>query len=694
VKQKLKKNLSLINVYAISTGTTLSAGFFLLPGLAAAEAGPAVIVSYLLVVIPLIPAMLCMLELATAMPRAGGAYFFLDRALGPMIGTVGGIGTWLSLILKTSFALIAMGAYITIFFNKLPIIPIAVVLAIFFCIINLRGAKESAGIQVLFVIGLLTILFWFLVKGMGHIEMSHFNGFFDKGAEAVISTAGFVYISYVGVTKVASVSEEIDNPERNLPLGMFLGFGTAILIYSLGTYVMVGVIPPEQFYAGDQPDLTPVATAAGLIAGRPGMIVVSIAALLAFFSVANAGILSSSRYPLAMSRDHLIPSVFQEVTARGVPANSVLLTSGLVILFIVSMDVTKIAKLASAFQLCMFALICLSVIIMRESRIESYDPGYRVPLYPWLPLLGLFSPVWLIVKMGWLPLTFSSGLVMLSILWYFRYARKRVSRRGAVLHVFNRLGRGQYLGLDPELRGILKEKGLRENDPFEELVSNAIFLDLTGRETYEDITKLSADRLAEFLPFPAKDLEAGFIEGSNLGATPVSHGAALPHLRLNDIQEPIMLMARSRHGIAMHMEDSLHHEAGHGRVYAIFYLISPEKDPGKHLRILAQIAGRVDDRNFMQDWHAGKNEQQIKEILIRDERLITLYLENDSTTEGMIGKEIRQLRIPPGCLIAMIRRQGEMIYPGGKTVLMAGDRLTIIGKPLGIRSLTNQLGLD
>ena len=127
----LRKELRLLNVYAIATGTTLSAGFFLLPGIAFRDAGPAVILSYLIAAIPLIPAMFSMAELATAMPRAGGAYYFLDRSMGPFIGTIGGLGTWLALILKTAFALIGMGAYLSIFWEDVPIIYLAITLAIF-----------------------------------------------------------------------------------------------------------------------------------------------------------------------------------------------------------------------------------------------------------------------------------------------------------------------------------------------------------------------------------------------------------------------------------------------------------------------------------------------------------------------------------------------------------------------------------
>jgi amino acid transporter len=129
-KKRLKKELSLFHLYVIATGTTLNAGFLLLTELAAIETGPALPLTYLLAVIPLISAMLSVIELATAMPRVGGVYYFLDRIMGPMVGTIGGIGTWLALILKVAFALIGMGAYVNLFFPNIGIIPFAIVIAL------------------------------------------------------------------------------------------------------------------------------------------------------------------------------------------------------------------------------------------------------------------------------------------------------------------------------------------------------------------------------------------------------------------------------------------------------------------------------------------------------------------------------------------------------------------------------------
>ena len=543
--RKLKKELNLLDVYAIATGTTLSSGFFLLPGLAASVAGPAIVLAYMLAIIPLVPAMFSVVELSTAMPRAGGVYFFMDRTLGPMFGTVGGLGTWFALILKVCFALIGMGAYIALFIPSFQIIPVAVALAVLIGILNLFSVKGSGKLQVLLVVILLAILTIFLTGGTPQITASHFKGFFDEGFNAIFSATGLVYISYVGITKVASLSEEVKNPERNLPLGIFLSLGTSFLVYGLGTAIMVGVIPLNELMG----DLTPAATAAGKFFGNTGVILISIGAVIAFISVANAGTLSASRYPFAMSRDHIMPHVFQRLTPRGIPYLSIILTIAIIVLIILSFDPTKIAKLASAFQLLMFAFVCLGVIVMRESRIESYDPGYKSPFYPWMQLIGIFAAIFLIFKMGFLAISFSSGLIIIAVLWYRYFAYGKVQRQGAVYHIFERLGKSRSTGLDSELRGILKEKGLRETDPFDEIVARSFVLDIKEKSEFSEVAKLAAVLFEQAVYVDAETLANKFNEGTKIGLTPVTHGIALPHFRLEQIVQAEMVLVRALKGV-------------------------------------------------------------------------------------------------------------------------------------------------
>ncbi len=688
-KPRLAKELRLLDVYAIATGTTLSAGFFLLPAIAAAEVGPALVLSYVLAAVPMVPAMFCAVELATAMPRAGGPYYFLDRSLGPLAGVVGGFGTWLSLVLKTSFALIGMGAYLELLVPALPAVPVAVGFALLFGAVNLGGTANTGRAQLALVAGLLAILAWFIGAGSVSLQPANFDGFFDAGAAAILSTSGLVYVSYGSITKVASVAEEVRDPERNLPLGVFLALGSAVAIYAAGTLVMVGIVPAVEL----SQTLTPVATVADRIGGPIGVWFVSIAALLAFASVANAGIMSSSRYPLAMSRDHLLPPFLARLNQRGAPVTATVSTVGFLVVALVALDPGQIAKLASTFQLLVFAGFSLAVIVMRESHIESYDPGYRAPGYPWLPLFGIATAAWLIAQMGWVPILSTAGAIGLGVAWYRAYARERVVRHGAIYHVFERLGRRRFAGLDRELRGILKEKGLRDGDPFDEVVARAFVIDSDAPIAYEALVDRAAALLSQRLSCPADHLSAGFLNGTRTGATPVSGGAALPHIRLHAARDPELVIARCRRGVSIAVGDVFGDEARVSEVQALFFLVSPENDPSQHLRLLAQLAGRIDQDDFLAEWNAAAHEAELKEVLLRDERYLTVSLLGEHGAVRWAGQALRDIELPAGCLVALVRRAHATIVPDGRTQLRSGDRLTVIGSSSGIAELRRSLSL-
>jgi amino acid transporter/mannitol/fructose-specific phosphotransferase system IIA component (Ntr-type) len=690
-QKRLSKDLKLKDVYAISTGATLSAGFFLLPGIAAVKAGPALILAYMLAAIPMVPAMFSVIELATAMPRAGGVYYFLDRALGPFFGTIGGIGTWLALILKVSFALIGMGAYIALFLPQLPIVPVALLIALILGGVNIIGTKKSGRLQIVLVVGLLSLLALFIFGGIPSVQLGHFQNFFAEGFDAIISTSGMVYISYVGITKVASLSEEIENPERNIPRGMILSLSTAVLIYLVGTSMLVALVPPDEL-AGN---LTPIATAAGYAMGPVGIVLLSVAAILAFVSVANAGIMSASRYPLAMSRDHLLPQQFRKLGKFGTPVPGILLTLAVIIAILILFDPMRIAKLASSFQLLMFSLVCLSVIVMRESRIDSYDPGYRSPLYPWMQILGIILPLYLIFKMGWLPTLFTAGLILFASLWFFYYARHRTRRNGAIYHVFARLGQSKYHDLDSELRGILREKGLRQEDPFDDIVARSLVLDLNRETDFEELTQTVAAELENKIGMGAVAISAQIMGGTRIGATPVTRGVALPHFRCNTIDHAEMVLVRARQGVRMTLYNPLtHEEESQVKIRALFFLVSPEQDPAQHLRILARIAERVEEESFSRDWILACNEHLLRQSLLQDDHFLSLVLNSSDATGELIGIPINAAQIPKGCLVAMLHRDGHSFVPNGSTVLRPYDQITVIGSQDGFANLKQRFSIS
>jgi len=695
---RLKKQLTLFDVYVICTGAMFSSGFFLLPGIAASRAGPSVVLAYFISGLLIVPAMLSQAELATAMPRAGGAYYFLDRTLGPLMGTVGGIGTWFALMLKSGFALIGMGAYISIFLD-VPFKPVAVAFAIVFAALNIIGSKESSGLVRVLVFALLAILAFFLIdglvavlsRGVSEVHREQFVPFMPGGIDGLLGTIGLVFISYMGLTKVASLAEEIKDPDRNIPLGMTLSLTTVIGIYVFGVYVMVAVLDLEDL----SQSLTPVADTAGnlfrWLPGQVGTFVIVAAAVAAFASMSNTGIMAASRYPLAMARDHLMPMSLATLGRFRTPTFSIILTTTFLIAFLLLLDVEGVAKLASALQLAIFGLINIAVVVMRESRIESYDPGFRSPLYPWMQISGILGPLILIAGMGWLPSLFTMGVVTASIAWYNHYARGRLERNGAIYHVFERLGRRRFAGLDRELRDIMKEKGARAADPFDEVVARAFTMDLDNQITLTTIIRGASELLESRLPVSTEYLVEGFTRGVYGFGTPISQGAALLHMRLPDLDSCELVIARCGASLLVDADDEgLQRQAAEQPIHAVFFLVSGEHDAGRHLRILAQLAGRIEADGFMEEWLEDRNDQELKETLLRDDRFLSLQVVSGHRTEELIGHALNELRMPEGTLIALIRRYGETLVPRGRTVLREGDRLTIIGSPGSIRAVANQ----
>lgn len=698
-KTRLRKELNLFDVYAISTGAMFSSGFFLLPGLASAQAGPAVILAYFIGGIMVLPAMLSASELATAMPRAGGPYYFLDRSLGPMIGTVGGLGTWFALIFKSAFALIGMGAYLSLYMD-VPIKPIAVAFSLLFMTLNIVGVKKSGQVQGLLVVALVGILIFFVMLGLfeifsldtGEVNSQQLTPFMPFGFHGLISTVGLIFVSYAGLTQVASVAEEIKNPDRNIPLGMILSLITATVIYVLGVYIMVSLLEPDVL----REDLTPVASAANVFMDwlpyGSGLLLVVIAAIAAFASTGNAGIMSAARYPFAMARDNLLWKSFSKVSRFETPSTSIIVTTGIMILFILLLDVADIAKLASAFMLLIFGFLNVAVIIMRESRIEEYDPGFKSPLYPWVQIIGIIITIWLITEMGWISILFTAGMVIACIIYYYQYAKDRVDRQGAIYHVHARLGEMRYDALEREMRGIMREKGLRKEDPYEQAIGRAIVLDIQDkRMDYMELIDKVSGVLSERMPLSREELLDLFSEKGTEGAIAIGKGAALKHARIDEDMDSEIVLVRFRNGIAI--EDELFEsaytdqQASERTMVALIFLVSSKKKSGQHLRILAHLSEMIDSIDFTTRWKRAKDEAELREILLRDERFINITIRRSNITESMIGKKVKELELPGESLITIIKRDGKIIFPHGSTVIKEDDELSIIGEKVDIDHL-------
>ncbi|MFW5998824.1 MAG: amino acid permease [Halanaerobiaceae bacterium] len=417
--QKLGRTLGFFSVFAIGTGTMIGAGIFILPGIATSNAGPAAIFSFLLGGLITLATALSMAELATGMPRAGGTYYFISRAMGPIFGTIVGLGAWLALVFKGSFALIGLAEYIDALI-PVPILLMAVLSGLILLVINYRGAESSGSLQNGIVVGLFIILILFIFKGIFDIDTGNLEPFMPYGTSSVFITTGLIFVSYLGITQLAAVSEEVKNPSRNLPLA-FIASVIAVTILYVGIMLIVnGVLPLGELIESE----TPLIETAEVMGGYPARIAIIFAGFFATISTANAAILSSSRFPFAMGRDKIVPQFLVDIHEKfGTPAHSIIITGIIMVLFVLFFNVEQLAKLGSTFNALIFSLVNFSVIILRNVEKEWYQPSFRDPLYPFTQIFGIIATLALIPQLGLLPFIFTIGVIITGIIWFFIYGK-------------------------------------------------------------------------------------------------------------------------------------------------------------------------------------------------------------------------------------------------------------------------------
>tara|TARA_B100001939_G_scaffold53775_2_gene42923 strand:- start:2822 stop:4990 length:2169 start_codon:yes stop_codon:yes gene_type:complete len=420
--KKLERTLSLPGAIAVSIGGMLS-GIFVLPGLAVGITGSSVWLAFLVAALCILPAVLSKSELGTAMPKSGGTYVYIERAFGPLFGTIAGIGLWLSLLLKSAFSLVGLSAYlyVVVNFDEAYTKAIALLALLLIFLLNVFGLKKVEKTQLFIVsisiISLIVIIFF----GFNTFDTKLTEPVFSEGTNGFISGVAFLYISYAGVTKIAAVAGEIKNPAKNLPLTMIISLFLITTIYCLVALVLVGNVEASLLAE----DTKPIYTLFQTIGGDTIGLIAGVVGVLTLLSMANSGVLASSRFPFAMSKDGLLPSYLAGVNTKFMtPVSAILTTSTLIALAIIFLDVVKIAKLASAFKVLMFIFNELTVIVLRETNAQWYKPTFKSPLYPYVQIFGILSGIVLLAYLGIMPVVSVLGVVVLGFLIFLVYGSK------------------------------------------------------------------------------------------------------------------------------------------------------------------------------------------------------------------------------------------------------------------------------
>ena len=427
-EDELAKDLGFKEALTIGVGVMIGAGIFILPSHALGNAGPAAILSYLLAAVIAMISAASTAEVSTGMPKSGGLYYFISRALGSFWGTIAGVALWLSLAIAVAFYLQGFGEYLA---RILPFqanhILIGFITGIIFIAINYRGVKESGSTQNIITGSLVLILLVFFILGIFYVDTSNLTPFFPFGPMEIFPVTALVFVSFIGFGEIAAVAEEVQDPGKNMPRALLGAVIIPTTIYVAVLVVAAGLIPFEEIIGIE----APIVEAARMFSGGIGALVITFAALLATASSANASILASSRIGFAMGRDDILPGLFNDVHEKYyTPYKAILITGAITIFLVLTADVESLSKAAGVLTLISYALVNISLIVLRLRPPEDYRPSFLCPGYPYLQILGAISSIAVIFLAEPAAQITTLVLIAISVIWYYTYGKKRSQVKG------------------------------------------------------------------------------------------------------------------------------------------------------------------------------------------------------------------------------------------------------------------------
>ncbi len=451
------RNLGLFDATMIGVGAMIGAGIFVLTGIAAGESGPASILAFALNGVVTLLTAFAYAELAAAIPEAGGGYAFVRRAFPGAVGFTAGWMLWFAYTVACSLYALGFAGYFWEFFLKY--IPgfadasfalmgehaaglfVTLVIGGLFIRLNVRGAEVTGMAENVLTVAKLIILSVFVAYGLGAVidappqqVTNSFNPFFPEGMGGVIVAMGLTFIAFEGYDLIATVAEEIKEPEKNIPRATFISLGITVVMYLLILFVALTAVTPESGepswrFLGDYGETAIVRAAEGFMPAF-GVGVIVFGGLLSTMSALNATILASSRVAFSMGRDRWLPKAVGTIhPVRRTPHIAILLSGAVLLLMALTLPIEAVGSAASLIFLLTFAMVNLSVIVLRR-KAPDLPRRYKVPLYPVVPLLGIVLNVFLAVyQFNFQPLAWyvTIGWVLIGLVLYYAYSEKQAA---------------------------------------------------------------------------------------------------------------------------------------------------------------------------------------------------------------------------------------------------------------------------
>jgi APA family basic amino acid/polyamine antiporter len=419
---RLRRGLNLLDATSVGIGAIIGAGIFVVLGIAIGYAGPSVVISIIIAGIVASFTAFSFAELGSAIPKEGGAYGYAFELISPSVGFVVGCLWLFAQIVAGAAISLGLASYFVAIFPFSSVKTVAVVAALALTGLNLAGVKQSAVVNNILVIIKIAVLCLFIGIGIFHINTQNFSQFSPNGLFGILQGAGLIFFAYLGFGRIATLGEEVKNPERTLPLSILIALTVSVTIYVLTGFTATGL----QNYQILAQSGSPIAEAAKATGNFTLVAAVSFGALIATASVLLTNLIGLSRVAFAMARNNQLPKSVAKVSSRlGTPYISILVMGGLLTVLSYALDLKQAAAITSFSILCIHLTVNFSA--MRVRRKMSTPAKFRMPFYPAIPLLGFVSCVVLMFSLpqdSWI----AAAIVVSASAVLYLLGAKRVER--------------------------------------------------------------------------------------------------------------------------------------------------------------------------------------------------------------------------------------------------------------------------
>lgn len=433
---ELRRSMGLVRLTTLGVGSTIGTGIFIVLNEAVPEAGPAVVLSFVLAGITAALSALCYAELASSIPVSGASYTYAYATLGELVAYVVGACLILEYGVATSAVAVGWGQYLNALLGdtvgwQIPealsappgdggIVNVpSVVLVGLCCLLLVRGTGESSLVNAITVFIKIAVLLLFCVVAFTAFSTENLHPFAPAGMTGVGAAASTIFFSYIGMDIVSTAGEEVPNPRRTLPMAIVASIIIVTTVYILVALAGVGAQPAGQFQ-GQEAGLSAIlskVTNAGWPAG-----VLAVGGVISIFGVTLATLYGQTRVLFSMGRDGMLPKTFHKVSPRtATPVRNTFIVSAFVAVLAAVVPLDTLANLTSMGTLVAFTVVSIGVIVLRRTR-PDLPRGFRVPGYPVVPVLSVLACLYLIWGLPWETDLMFAGWLVLALVLYFTYS--------------------------------------------------------------------------------------------------------------------------------------------------------------------------------------------------------------------------------------------------------------------------------